>query len=260
MVLSLPEPRYDRLERSPLKLVACELRYAKSPVASKFSAANAIQEALQNRGTWKLAQVENRSLSVAVGDTGVTPPVVASQSGWKLTSEPGGWAATIMPDSVVLETTRYEDWPDFLEWLVTLLRAVEEAVAPEAAGRLGLRYVDRIDDPEATSPAEWEQWIRPEVLGIALHPDLRSGVVETQQQVAVTDGDRLMATIRHGFSRDEGSDHLPYVMDFDTFRDGVQAFDVDSIVADLERLHRFAVQLFQSMITQPLYQYLRGDQ
>ncbi len=257
MALNLPEPRGERLERSPLKLVICQVRYSKSPAASKLRAARTIQEALGGRSAWRLNQIENQSIEIVGSEAGDRPATaLSSQAGWRLTLEPAGWTVTLLPDSVAIETTRYDNWRDFSTRFGVLLGAVKKAVNPEAAGRLGLRYVDRIEDPRVSSPAEWEPWLQPEVLGITRHTGLGGGVVAAQQQVEIVAGDGLKATIRHGFLRDEESDNVPYLMDFDTYREGVSEFDVASIQADVGGLHRLAIQLFQSMITDPLYQYL----
>src|SRR4051812_43754590 len=109
MPLSLPEPRSDRLARSPLELVVCQVRYARAPRASRLGPARAVQAALGGESKWQLSQIENRTLTVTAPDPTIRPSTsLEAQTGWRLASAPPAWSATLMPDNLSLETTRYE--------------------------------------------------------------------------------------------------------------------------------------------------------
>src|SRR5207249_4093009 len=99
MVLELAEPREQLLARSPLKLVVSQIRYTKTPAASKLPAGQAVQRALGDPTNWRLNQVENRTIAITASATELVPaPALETQTGWRLTSEPSGWIATVMPD------------------------------------------------------------------------------------------------------------------------------------------------------------------
>lgn len=260
MSLSLPEPRADRLARSPLQLVVCQVRYARASRASRLGPARAVQAALGGESSWQLSQIESRKLTVAaVEPTAPSYPSLEAETGWRLTSLTPSWSATLMPDNVALETTRYESWHDFSDRLRPLLASVKKDVRPEAVGRIGVRYIDRIQDPAVDEPGQWARWIQPAALGIVCHAALGNAIIGCQQQVDLAVDATLKATIRHGLVQDEESGRFHYIMDFDTYREGVREFNVVEIHADLDRLHRLSIQLFQAMITDELYDYLRGD-
>lgn len=260
MPLSLPDPRTDRLARSPLQLVVCQVRYARAPRATRLGPARALQTALGGESAWQLSQIESRVLTVAAAEPTARPSTsLEAETGWRLASVPPSWSVTLMPDNVALETTRYESWRDFSDRLRPLLASVKKEVRPEAVGRIGLRYIDRIQDPAVDKPGQWIRWIEPAALGIICHASLGDAITGCQQQVDLLVDPTLKATVRHGLVRDEESGRFHYVMDFDTYRDGVREFNVVEIHADLDRLHRLSIQLFQAMITDDLYSYLRGD-
>ena len=95
------------------------------------------------------------------------------------------------------------------------------------------------------------------MLGIVLHPDIGPGVIAAQQQVDLKADGGLQATLRHGVLRDE-NDTLSYILDIDTFRTGVRHFDPKAILAEAQRQNRLARQLFQNIVTEEMYRYLRG--
>src|SRR5439155_23174828 len=123
----------------------------------------------------------------------------------------------------------------------------------------GLRYINRINEPRVENPQEWAEWIDPNIAGIARH-QFALMTTAAQQQFNLTVGDGTKATIGHGFYRERLSERLTLLLDLDVYREGMSPFDPVGINSTLYSLHRVALQLFQGMITEPLYQYLRGSE
>ncbi len=262
-MLQLPEARDERLARAPLKLVVAQVRYARPFAALELEVGLAVQEALGGAGQWRLESTQNElvlslALSQLQGSVPAAVPVEA-QPGWRLTAEDRAWTVTVLPQSVSLETTRYKSWAAFWARFSVLLDTVASALRPTGEERLGLRYINSIDDPRVTTPGEWGRWIRREALGLVLHPDFGPSIAATHQQVDLVLAQGTGATLRHGIRREEGEASLAYMIDIDTYRSGVRKFDPADIRSAMEQHNHLARQLFQNVITEDLYVYLRGE-
>lgn len=257
--LRLPEPKDVVLPRSPLTLVVCQVRHDRIVAVADPRTALGIQERLDGRYT---QMDEWRSMAATVSIAGGGAPQVSHEqgpSGWQMKSDDGAWTVTLQPDFFSLETSAYVDWVDFRERLDALTAAVADAYNPTLEVRLGLRYVDEIDDPVVTSPVGWRGHIRDELLGPLAHPDFGESVRALMQQVDFDAGDGYRVTLRHGTSPTPGMANLTYVLDHDCYRQAARAFASADIMAGLDALHRVALQVFQTAITPDLYRYLEGQ-
>jgi len=261
MTLKLPEPVDELLERSPLKLVVCQVRHRRKLAVSDIGAGLGVQDALGGPDNWNLEEFFQQTF--AVGPSGDEMPVrpvgVGPDRGWRLTSEKGDYLATLLPTSFSLETANYTTWEAFSGQFEVLVRAVGKSIRPEAEERLGLRFVNQIENPTVQTPSGWMEWIRPEVVGILSDERIGPSILATQQVIDIDAGRRMRAAIRHGLAKDSDTGRLTYILDLDTFRQGVRVFDANGIVGELSKLHRLTLQLFQWMITEKMYRYLRGQ-
>jgi uncharacterized protein (TIGR04255 family) len=244
-----------------LELVVCQVRHERRLVVGEGSTALAIHEALGGAsGPYpSIDEVSSAELNVVMGVGAGTPNVRESKtSGWRLTSADGAWVITLLPDNFSLETSAYTTWADdFAPRLDALIGAVADHVQPTFEQRIGLRYVDRINELGLTDLAAWEPYLRPELLGLALHPQLGPGVRTYQQQVVVELGDGVTAGLRHGPVVEAGRDHVDYQLDYDIFRQGGRPFAADAIMDAAARFNIYALQLFQASISDALLEELR---
>lgn len=253
----LPDPSDERLPRAPLKVVAFEIRYSHSPNATDLQAGVDLQKRLGGRELWQLTQLQRQVVTFTAAVAGASPPTTESQGGgWRLTSADEYLAFSLTPESATLETTQYKSWNDFSIKILALLDSIAEVVRPQAELRLGLRYINRIDEPHVETSGDWQKWIDPDVVGIVRHP-LGPFLAATQQQLNVNLGDGIKATIGHGFYREPLSTHLTYVMDFDVYLEGTSRFETGEIVSSTVKLHQVSLQLFQSLITAEMYSFLQ---
>jgi uncharacterized protein (TIGR04255 family) len=259
--LDLPDPDRSRLARSPLELVVCQVRHERRLVVGEGATALAVHEALGGAaGPYpSIDEVSGAELNVVMG-VGVGAPNVreTKTSGWRLASADGAWVITLMPDNFSLETSSYATWADdFAPRLDALVEAVSEHIEPTFEQRIGLRYVDRITELGLTELAAWEPYLRPELLGLVLHPQLGPGVRTYQQQVVIELAAGVMAGLRHGPVIEPGRDVVDYQLDYDIFRQGGRPFDVGAVKDAAAQFNIYALQLFQATISDALLEELR---
>lgn len=256
MPLPLPAPDRTRLARSPLELVVCQLRFETRAQVAEAPIALAIHEALGGAaGRYPRLEALGQAVNVIVGPG--APPAVSQQtvSGWRYQSGDGSWIVSVAPDNVSLETTGYTEWEDFSQRMRELLDVTASHIAPGIEQRLGLRYIDRITEVDASSPAEWRPYIAPELLGLVLHEQLGAAVKTARQQLVLDLGDGYSCNVGHGFVPENNRHN--YLLDFDLFREGGRPFSADNVSEALEILHDDAGKLFQALITSDLYEFLR---
>jgi uncharacterized protein (TIGR04255 family) len=201
--------------------------------------------------------MQAQAVNVTLGP-GAAPAMSQTQglSGWRYQSADGLWIVSLMPDHVALETTRYTEWEDFRQRMHELLDATAEHVAPGIEQRLGLRYIDRISEVDARSPADWEPYLVRELLGLALHEQLGAAVTTTRQQLLLDLGEGYSCAFTHGFLPGE-DERLNYLLDYDLFREGGRAFSADTVKEALDVLSDDALKLFQASITPALHDLFR---
>jgi uncharacterized protein (TIGR04255 family) len=80
-------------------------------------------------------------------------------------------ALALTSQAVVVETTDYNGFNDFLRLVALVMQAVEGAVEPDGIVRVGMRYIDEIRVPTVTElPGDWTGYIDGHLLA-AVSPD-----------------------------------------------------------------------------------------
>jgi len=259
--VELPEPDRSRLARSPLELVVCQVRHERRLVVGEGATALAVHDTLGGAGGPypSIDEVSGAELNVMVGPgIGTSNVRETKTSGWRLTSADGAWVITLMPDNFSLETSSYTSWgDDFAPRLDALIDAVAQHVNPTFEQRIGLRYVDRINELGLTQLSAWEPYLRPELLGLVLHPQLGPGVRTYQHQVAIELADGVTAGLRHGPVVEQSRDAVDYQLDYDIFRQGGRPFHADAVKGAAAQFNIYALQLFQATISDALLEELR---
>jgi uncharacterized protein (TIGR04255 family) len=218
----------------------------------------AIRDALGGEGRYpRLDQIQTQALNMLVGP-GIPPAMGQAQAatGWRLQSADGQWVASVTPDHVALETTRYAGWDEFRDGMVELLNATAEQLAPGIEQRLGLRYIDRISEVEAHAPADWEPYLTRELLGLVVNGELGPAVTAARQQLLLNLGEGFGCAFTHGFLPGDGG-RVDYLLDYDLSREGGRPFSAGGIRDALETLHLDALKLFHASVTPALLDILR---
>jgi len=257
--LRLPDPSPIRLRRCPLQLVVCQIKHDRNLAVSDGARVLAISEQLGQQYP-KIEEAAQQEVGLLFAPGGPTPVGGSEQKGWRLRSEDGAWAISLLPDFFALECVVYTDWEDFRQRLRDLAQAVAEHLKPALELRLGLRYVDRIEAPDVTGPRDWDGLISEHLLGPVRDDRLEPSLGAIQQLLQLQASGDVQVLLRHGTQHDEGAGTWPYLLDTDCFRTGTRRLGADSLVAGANELHLLALQLFQASITPKLMGILAGEE
>jgi uncharacterized protein (TIGR04255 family) len=251
--LELPEPRPIRFERTPLALVVCQIRFehlgSPDPEAAK-----ALKEALAD--AYPVAQPQ-QSIQIEMGP-GAPMTQATRENGWRFSSIDQKWSASVLPDALALETTAYVDWEDFDQRLRAVLDAVQRTLSPRVEVRLGLRYVNEIRVNDVEAPSDWQRYLRSELVALTTADEFASSAFSAQQTVQVAAGENAVLNMRHGFPGlpDGSLNEQVYLMDFDCFREGQRALEVEGLLKEADRFNTMITSLFQWCLTEALWKEL----
>jgi uncharacterized protein (TIGR04255 family) len=253
-MLQLPEGDSTPLKSSPLELVVCQVRFEETLAVIDGRVILGIHGDLGGK-TGRFRRVEPAK-SAQVEFNMAAPidfPRAIGRTGWRLIAEDNSTTATVMPDAVSLETLDYSTWTDFRGALDDLIAAVEKHVGPALEQRLGLRYVNRLGEPGASSPHEWKGRIAGSMLGAIEHPVLGDGVSSSQTQVELEIDESVRCLLRYGVVPDPGRAGLStYVLDIDVYRQTVEPFNPSGIIETASQFNGIALGVFQQTL-EPVY-------
>jgi uncharacterized protein (TIGR04255 family) len=133
------DPTREIYPNAPLQLVACEVAYALAPGADINLARDALYERLQD--TYPLPGPAPASLTVAVGPGGPMPQLA---QGFRFLNLERTRSVAVSSTSIVLESSRYHRFEEFLKRAVAAVEALGAGVRIAAASRIGLRYIDEV--------------------------------------------------------------------------------------------------------------------
>lgn len=159
------------LERSPLALVVAQVRFPTvASIAEGETFIASFQEGL--RSEYPVLRHEQQT-QLLLGPEG---PIQQNTGRiWKFTQAKGPWSVTLAPDFLALSTPTYTSRAEFFDRFDAAMRALEDWLTPPICDRLGVRYVDRIEDPALLR--KLHELLRPEILGV-------SGVTTGDRKVA----------------------------------------------------------------------------
>jgi len=261
MPLTLPETDDTVLASSPLEVVVCQVRTEQNLVLSDGDTGLKIHEDLGGREIYPWIEPQQTlAAQVELGPGGLTSVGGAGlpSRGWRLKSGDGTWIVSLMPDFVGLETTAYTTWRgEFRERMLALIAAVTKHISPSIEQRVGLRYVNRIVEPDRKSPQDWIGIIANELLGPVADSFWSSGISNYQQQLDLDVGNEERCLVRHGFIPLQSGDVGGYVLDFDVYRQMPRRFDDSEISASLDRFNRIALALFHRSLADEYLSSLR---
>lgn len=259
--LTLPPPKRGHLPRSPLQLVACQVRYAdpKRPISASI-AAEVVQE-LEKAGHHypKVEPVQISSLNLNLSPAGLQSSASVPVAAFRLLTEDARWIVTLAPDAISLETPRYGRWEkDFREHLLSVLSIVAKLMEPSVTSRIGLRYVDLLVETDVKTPMDWKGRISDLFLGPLSDELLVNSIQVSQQQLSLRLADDLRGTLRHGVFLDQSAEPpLRYLIDTDVYWDSFSPYNLEKIRERLEEMHTASTQIFQRVITADYYEELK---
>lgn len=142
-----------------------------------------------------------------------------------LQSKKKDWTVQIKSDSIILETTRYVDFEDFLTRFTEVLETSSDLMDTDFFTRVGFRYINEIP----LADGKPEGWINPLLHSIIDSKVLGTVALEQHEFRGLTDFGGYMW--RHGPRLDEVSNtpadkSVNYVMDFDYWAENSDVADV----------------------------------
>jgi uncharacterized protein (TIGR04255 family) len=166
-----------------------------------------------------------------------------------------------MPEFASLETTEYGMWSgDFRERLVDLIKALNENIKPRVEERVGLRYVNRIVEPNVSVPGDFRGIVSDGLLGAAADDYWSSGVTGAQQQLEIEVDGEIRCVLRHGtLPRNTGVGIEGYLLDIDVFREQSRRFDVGNVLSTIDRLNTVAATIFENSLAPDYLEGLRKE-
>ncbi len=238
------------LERTHMEAAVAEVRFVPGRDELPEASAVAVWNAL---GKDRLPIFERHAVSTV--NLTVTPngadQTTQAQHGWVLASNDRRTVVTLLPSMVVVQTAAYARYSTSLgDPLRVALRTFAEATGASVVQRLGLRYINRLQDAAASSPAFWRDHVRPAFAGPLVGET--GGLVEAlHQQVQFKLDESAAARVQSGVFREQGVDErYSFLVDLDVFREQALDFD-ETLVADMTRqLNRTALALFTQVLSE----------
>ncbi len=167
MALAFGEHNDVIFKKAPLVTVLAVIRF--EPVLSLMSEVGIVgfQEGIRsryphfsNKESGEI-QIENQQPNVRNINVRKVPPV------WMMQDESNRWRVSLAADFIGFQTLTYRNFDEFLERLMDILAVLDRTVHVSNSTRIGLRKINILTHPNISSPQDWKELLRPELLGIA---------------------------------------------------------------------------------------------
>lgn len=238
-----------KFDRTHLEAAVAEVRMLTTEREISETEAVRIWEALGKEGLPIFERQTKNLVSLTVTPTG-HQQTQDNQHGWILASADRKISVTIYPSLIAVQTTKYDHFQASLgEPLANALRHFMKITGNTVVNRIGVRFINKLQDSHATTPSFWVEHIRPGFVG-PLTESISSLVVATHQQTQLQLDDTSGARIISGVFREQTSEsQYSFLVDLDVFKE--QAFEYEEeLCANLTRqLDRTAFSLFSHVIT-----------
>ena len=250
------------LGRSPLVRVVAQVRFPQLVAMVEPD----ISEAMLRIGRALAAEYpiysQQHETILSLGPDGVTQTQGASVSQYR--SGDDRWRVTVGQAFISLEDWSYTTRGEFVERLGAALAAFSGEIAPPYAERVGVRYINRIDDQPALDRIV--ELVRPEVLG-GLAVPLTDGVALAQMlsESLYSAGDRWLLArwglLPAGATVDptlRASASASWLLDLDSFVQGRLPFD-DTLGAVASGLAEAAYRYFRWVVSPEFLRMFGGE-
>jgi uncharacterized protein (TIGR04255 family) len=250
------------LPRAPLVRALAQVRFPKMLSLATEAGVGEVQEAL--RHAYPILNQE-KTMGVLITPNGVAPSPQETEAVWRLQSKDSTWTVSLGTTFVALDTNAYVSRDDFCCRLEEVLQVIARTVEPVVAERVGLRYTDRLDEPEQLRSLQ--ELVRPEILGgyaVALPEGVSLGHTLCESSYTL-EGGQLIArwgVLPAGAVIDPGVPPVSrqsWILDLDVFRVARVDFDVAELDATIRRFADQAYRFFRWAVTDDLLRRAGGD-
>ncbi len=174
------------LNNAPLVMVLSQVRFSYTPSLVTDEAEAAIHDLLR-------AYPVRERVDFSGPGQGTGASVITN---YRFSTVDNRWIVTVAADFVAIATTAYESRADLIERLAECLKAIAVVESPARVERVGVRYVDRVEDP--VDLASLDEMVRPSLLGWSGLTDTDVGsdrldlVEESTQALLSADEDQII--------------------------------------------------------------------
>jgi uncharacterized protein (TIGR04255 family) len=217
------------LNPPPLERVLAQVRFSPVLAVAEEALAGQVQQRLHEEYPFVRGDVE---IAIAFGAEGARAP--APSRVWRYHDADESWRVSLASNFVALETTRYAGHEDFFGRFERVLGVIGEVVAPPQVERTGIRYVQRLTEPEDLG--RLAEYVRLEIAGISTLQDEEGRVTLalTQAHAAFRDA---QLTARWGFLPPGTAvdpavgpvEAQSWLMDIDVFDERHEEFDAGAL-------------------------------
>lgn len=246
------------LVRTPLVVVLAQVRFPKTAPLGTEATITSLQQAL--RRDYPILR-QQQSLGIVLTPQGLVQ--TGPEQVWQLQDKTSDWTISLTDTFVTLSTKRYESRKDLCERLSTVLAEVQQVADPVIYDRIGVRYVNRIEDDDF---AQLGSLVRLELLGGRAVPlDGATQLVRSMGEAQFANGADVLQ-VRHAVLP-PGESHDPaiaaaarwsWVLDLDGYTDVPGDFSAGEITSRAERFAERAYTFFRWALTDRALSHFGG--
>ena len=238
--------------RSPLIEVICQLRFPDILKIEAHEPAD-FQDAIRQ----VYPQYAKRIEQLPPQNAGGTMVEQGTVNNYQFISADGGWKVSLTKGFIALSTLSYTRWEDFATRLDRPLAQFIQLYQPAFFERIGLRYVNAVSRQRLGLEGElWDDLIRSQYIGILGEPDVEESEIakcSLDVETPLVGDYRMKLHAGPGLIGGGKTDkEVKFILDGDFSTAGKH--NPDAVPEKLERMHRFAVCLFQGAITKELHE------
>jgi uncharacterized protein (TIGR04255 family) len=189
------DPEREVYPNAPLKLVTFEVRF--DPVELAAAATERFVEALRER--FPIAGPPPHQ-QLLIGPSGAS----ATSAGVRVFDTARRHAVALAPQAMSYETSAYRRFEEFGDSIGSVLDVVESLDLGVALTRVGLRYIDEIDESQLPDPGAWHRYIDPALSSALAHFD--PAPLEHQSAALFEIGESHRVVLRYGLMRQAAVD------------------------------------------------------
>lgn len=243
------------LPNAPLVRVIAQVKFAEIASVTRREFIGPFQEAI--RDDYPILRAE-RGVTLTIGPDGVAQ--TEGEQIWRFHSGDELWRVSLAPTFLAIETDAYVSRSDFFDRLREVVEATAAHLKPAFWERLGVRYIDRVEDPDALN--QLKSLVRPEVLGLAgtdLQDELQALI--SQAQFSLPNEIQLVArtgVIPAGGTHDPTIDPATvrtWTLDLDVSVTHQATFNVDDLDEQGRDLAAHAYRFFRWAVTKEFLKY-----
>ncbi len=257
--MNLPEYRWVRFRKSPLRLVIGQVRF---PIIARFKQEGFIapfQEAVRSEYPGFFREP---TLTYQLSQAGISQ--IPGETLWRLSTRDGMWSIVVGESALTLESRRYPSMKEFTDRFRLIMEATSEYLGVTERVRLGLRYTNEIRYKGADTLSDWSALLRPEFTGFETSALLDGRVEHMLQEIQIQRPDGILA-IRHGLLNGTVVPPLPqeasvdgrfYLIDLDYYNTTECALDIVATILQMQGYNDIMYRFFRWTLGDSLFSYL----